>query len=45
MVVFLHKEQVPESEGWLDLSCCQDIAKVEVLYTVALSSWLVTMYC
>ena len=37
MAVFLHKEQVAGFESWFDLSCCQNIAEVEVLYTVALS--------
>ena len=37
MVVVLHKEQVADFEGRLDLSYCQVFAKVEVLYTVALS--------
>ena len=35
MVVVLHKEQV--AEGRLGLSWCQDVAKLEVLYTAALS--------
>ena len=45
MVVVLHKEQVADFEGRLDLSCRQDVAKVEVLYAVALSLRLVTMSC